>query len=336
MRPTVRHHYRGTKIALWLDLIPKLHQSDSLEPKFHLLNNYDNSSTFEEEGTRQLDMDVIFPPPPIPPVSPPPKTARSSSTREPTTTLASTTASTTASTSTTSTPTTPRQRLRTPRPNISRKHNYPSTTPVTNATTLAPQTGAMSGKDNTLSLSVTIAVGCSLLFLNILIFAGVYYQKDRMRMEMKVRQRELEKEKATAVHDSDLPKSSSGPDTDTNSSTMATPPVPPCIARHQVQPQVTTLPKHPIPVLPPHAPYPPRHSGSLGRQPVSLHGLGVQGLKHDTHPDSANPRYISTLSPRHSKSSTLERDSKTQLRHSPSADSGTDVNNHPGNPVTMV
>lgn len=34
------------------------------------------------------------------------------------------------------------------------------------------------------ALSVTIAVGCSLLILNVLIFAGVYYQRDRNRMEL--------------------------------------------------------------------------------------------------------------------------------------------------------
>jgi hypothetical protein len=35
------------------------------------------------------------------------------------------------------------------------------------------------------ALSVTIAIGCSLLILNILIFAGVYYQRDKSRLEVK-------------------------------------------------------------------------------------------------------------------------------------------------------
>ncbi|KAF6206601.1 hypothetical protein GE061_017837 [Apolygus lucorum] len=35
------------------------------------------------------------------------------------------------------------------------------------------------------ALSVTIAIGCSLLILNILIFAGVYYQRDKTRMDVK-------------------------------------------------------------------------------------------------------------------------------------------------------
>lgn len=37
------------------------------------------------------------------------------------------------------------------------------------------------------ALSVTIAIGCSLLILNVLIFAGVYYQRDKHRIEIKKR-----------------------------------------------------------------------------------------------------------------------------------------------------
>ncbi|GAB6019883.1 Carboxylesterase [Chamberlinius hualienensis] len=39
------------------------------------------------------------------------------------------------------------------------------------------------------ALSVTIAVGCSLLILNVLIFAGVYYQRDKNRVQAKVNDR---------------------------------------------------------------------------------------------------------------------------------------------------
>lgn len=37
----------------------------------------------------------------------------------------------------------------------------------------------------TTTLGLTIAIGCTLLVLNILIFAGVYYQRDKTRMEIK-------------------------------------------------------------------------------------------------------------------------------------------------------
>jgi hypothetical protein len=106
--------------------------------------------------------------------------------------------------------------------------------------------------DGMMSLSVTIAVGCSLLFLNILIFAGVYYQKDRMRKELKMRQLEMEKEKEQCTGECEHLKCSTSPETDTNSSSMMTPP----IHHHLQSPSgMTTLPKHAIPVCPPQAPY---------------------------------------------------------------------------------
>jgi hypothetical protein len=40
------------------------------------------------------------------------------------------------------------------------------------------------------ALSVTIAIGCSLLILNVLIFAGVYYQRDKTRLEVKSMQQQ--------------------------------------------------------------------------------------------------------------------------------------------------
>lgn len=34
---------------------------------------------------------------------------------------------------------------------------------------------------NSVPLSITVAIGCTLLFFNILIFAGVYYQRERIK-----------------------------------------------------------------------------------------------------------------------------------------------------------
>src|SRR6218665_350947 len=38
-----------------------------------------------------------------------------------------------------------------------------------------------SGRDSSVPLSVTIAVGCGLLFLNILVFAAIFYQRGKTR-----------------------------------------------------------------------------------------------------------------------------------------------------------
>lgn len=58
-------------------------------------------------------------------------------------------------------------------------------------TTVAPANVFDMGVYST-ALSVTIAVGCSLLILNVLIFAGVYYQRDRNRMEIALQKANLQ------------------------------------------------------------------------------------------------------------------------------------------------
>lgn len=50
---------------------------------------------------------------------------------------------------------------------------------TTNPTASSPEDGFAAYST---ALSVTIAIGCSLLILNVLIFAGVYYQRDKTRM----------------------------------------------------------------------------------------------------------------------------------------------------------
>ena len=248
-----RHHYRGTKIALWLDLIPKLHQGDDLDPRYHLLDNYNNKSTFEKYGTRELRMEDVNPP-------------LTTSQYDPTT-VPSTTPTTIATT--TMTTTTRRQIIWTPK-----AYNRQRSTTVLPPILLIPShpESKMGDEfDTTLSLSLTVAVGSALLFLNIIIFAGVYYQKDRIRQERKARQQEMIEHKALCRdedgyggcggNDAECMENhhqimNSGPDTDTNSSTMTTPPVlPACITRHQLSPQTMILPKQSIPVLPPQAPF---------------------------------------------------------------------------------
>lgn len=68
-----------------------------------------------------------------------------------------------------------------------------SPTTVINATidTLAGYEAAGYAAYST-ALSVTIAIGCSLLILNVLIFAGVYYQRDKTRLEVKSLQKQYQ------------------------------------------------------------------------------------------------------------------------------------------------
>ena len=60
MRPTARHHYRGGKMALWLDLLPKMNVANDLLPRYHLLEGFRNKSTFEHEGTMNIDPNDVL------------------------------------------------------------------------------------------------------------------------------------------------------------------------------------------------------------------------------------------------------------------------------------
>ena len=91
-KPVVRHHYRGAKMALWLDLIPRLHRSDNLDVRYHLLDNHDNLTTFEADGTQWISLhDLLSTTTPEPTLSTPIAS---------TSTVTSTTVSTTLPTST--------------------------------------------------------------------------------------------------------------------------------------------------------------------------------------------------------------------------------------------
>lgn len=68
-----------------------------------------------------------------------------------------------------------------------------SPTSVTNVTTDSLSNFEAAGyAAYSTALSVTIAIGCSLLILNVLIFAGVYYQRDKTRLEVKSLQKQYQ------------------------------------------------------------------------------------------------------------------------------------------------
>lgn len=66
-----------------------------------------------------------------------------------------------------------------------------SVTNVTSSDTISNYEAAGYAAYST-ALSVTIAIGCSLLILNVLIFAGVYYQRDKTRLEVKSLQKQYQ------------------------------------------------------------------------------------------------------------------------------------------------
>ncbi|KAI4885295.1 hypothetical protein NFI96_006097 [Prochilodus magdalenae] len=133
LKPRVRDHYRATKVAFWLELVPHLHNINDL---------------FQYVSTTTK----------IPPQD--------------------------------TTPFPYTKRLGKPWPSTTR---HPGVPPSNTKQTTDQRKGNDLGDDSAVvienkrdystELSVTIAVGASLLFLNILAFAALYYKKDKRRHE---------------------------------------------------------------------------------------------------------------------------------------------------------
>ncbi|XP_055461179.1 neuroligin-4, X-linked isoform X2 [Psammomys obesus] len=132
LRPRVRDHYRATKVAFWLELVPHLH---GLREAFPYLTT-PTAAPRAQPGPRRA-----WPPTrrPAPPSSGRPASSSSSASAS-----------------------------------SSRDSN-----PGPGEASVLIETR----RDYSTELSVTIAVGASLLFLNILAFAALYYKKDKRRHE---------------------------------------------------------------------------------------------------------------------------------------------------------
>jgi len=157
---SLTHHYRGSKMALWLELLPKLHKSDHLDARYHQLDDFDNLTSFEAEGTRHTARSDL-----LTTTTSERPAALTQARTVPTTPLASstTTSSTTTTTTTTSTAS--------------------AGSVSSSSSSLVGQQYSLSTDTSAVSLSITVAVGSFLLFVNILVFVAVYYQKDRIRRE---------------------------------------------------------------------------------------------------------------------------------------------------------
>ncbi|XP_072900336.1 neuroligin 4 X-linked a isoform X1 [Hemitrygon akajei] len=135
LKPRVREHYRATKVAFWLELVPHLHNLNEIFQYVSTTTKVPQTdSTPFPYVTRKLWTSTTKRPPLSP--SHNPKQAKET-----------------------------------------RKSNPEETTVLIE-----------DKRDYSTELSVTIAVGASLLFLNILAFAALYYKKDKRRHETHRRQ----------------------------------------------------------------------------------------------------------------------------------------------------
>ncbi|XP_068279552.1 neuroligin-4, X-linked isoform X2 [Nyctibius grandis] len=133
LKPRVRDHYRATKVAFWLELVPHLHNLNEI---------------FQYVSTT-----TKVPPPDM--TSFPYVTRRSPGKLWPAT----------------------KRPAMTPANNPKHSKDTHKTSPEDTTVLIENK------RDYSTELSVTIAVGASLLFLNILAFAALYYKKDKRRHE---------------------------------------------------------------------------------------------------------------------------------------------------------
>ncbi|CAG5117672.1 unnamed protein product [Candidula unifasciata] len=170
-RPSIRHHYRSQKLALWFDLIPKIDRDDGSERSSHLLDNSDNASTFDDYHRLIPNFDNIFPsPPPMPPVWPTPLSSsieRSSTTHR-------------FYPHVTDEDIEPMGHSRDG--NIPKGQHQSSQRSEDDGVTTEPSESIGRSKSAAgVPLSIVVAIGGSLLLINIIIFAGLCYQRERIK-----------------------------------------------------------------------------------------------------------------------------------------------------------
>lgn len=131
LKPRVRDHYRATKVAFWLELVPHLHNINEL---FQYVST---TTKIPPQDTTPFPYTKRFP------------GNRPSTTRHP----------------------------GVPSANTKQTTDQRKGEDLTDESAVVIETK----RDYSTELSVTIAVGASLLFLNVLAFAALYYRKDKRR-----------------------------------------------------------------------------------------------------------------------------------------------------------
>ena len=147
----MRSHYRARQVAFWNELVPQLHEAGERSRRPEL--------QFEDTG----EADQLYSGPVRPSCSKSPRVRVV--TAPPTTEPPATTPTPPAAPTSPSAPTSPAPVTTQSLHTISRSHE--------------PGTPSDGGWTYSTVLSVTVTIGCSLLVLNLLIFAGMYYQRKK-------------------------------------------------------------------------------------------------------------------------------------------------------------
>ncbi|KAG7304581.1 hypothetical protein JYU34_011542 [Plutella xylostella] len=166
MKPRLKNHYRAHQLSVWLRLVPELHRAgmEDVAGRHNLFRNHNEQDLYEG---------VVRPDPLSRSVTDSDQIHRTNGSVYVDTAL--TTVDTILATCVTMLP------------------NGRDLQTVNSTDSSLAHLEAAGYAAYSTALSVTIAIGCSLLILNVLIFAGVYYQRDKSRSRGKSNQRFNEK-----------------------------------------------------------------------------------------------------------------------------------------------
>jgi len=183
----VEHHFRGSKMALWIDLIPKIHRPENLSEAYHLLDGYDNLTSYDSDG---LDLDTLRDL--IRLYQRPPSGTDRSSIANPNARLVPSSFAPAIQPPRRGVPTAA-SRTKTTAHSPIKKPGLLSASGTSVALTTPETRGSAAGAGRRrapLSLSVTVGVGCSLLSLNVLVFAAIFLQRRRNTGRLEKRRRD--------------------------------------------------------------------------------------------------------------------------------------------------
>lgn len=176
----MKNHYRAHQLSLWLRLIPELHRAgvDNVNARHNQFPDHNNDELYDGivradplTTTRGTLTEVVTaldarPPPP------PPQQHRPSSNAN-------------GNVSEVLLPITTIETLLTTCVSVDVNQNYLNSYANSNQTDMFTSFEIAGYAAYSTALSVTIAIGCSLLILNILIFARVYRQRDKSKIDIK-------------------------------------------------------------------------------------------------------------------------------------------------------
>ena len=190
-RPVIGHHLRGAKMALWLDLIPKIHRSDNLDERFHLLDDFDDVDSFDADGVDRSRLDRLQ------------RIYATSTTMPPTDSV--TTAPRAGNSVARTHPPPPRPSPLPSRPRPTSTARPPTSRTNSDRSTLSHLLRSLfaRGREGSVPLGVTIAVGCGLLFLNVLVFAAIFYQREKATRDVREWRRRRRTDTGSSAGDDD-------------------------------------------------------------------------------------------------------------------------------------